>query len=105
MPEDRSGKKVFSYDEAVDLLPEVRRLTDAAYRQGADLGASTAGGGGGGGGQGRDRGVIGGRGEKLVGRGIRGKGPWGGDFHKDSGGFITAPATTTSPTGSRRNHP
>jgi len=42
MPEDGSGKKVFSYDEAVALLPEVRRLTDAAYRQVADLGASTS---------------------------------------------------------------
>jgi hypothetical protein len=34
MPEDAAGaKKVFTYDEAVRLLPEVRRLTDAAYRE------------------------------------------------------------------------
>jgi hypothetical protein len=26
------AKKVFTYDEAARLLPEVRRLTDAAYR-------------------------------------------------------------------------
>jgi hypothetical protein len=34
MPEgtDRSKKKVFTYDEAARLLPEVRRITDQAYR-------------------------------------------------------------------------
>ena len=35
MPADSAGerKRVFTYDEAVRLLPEVRRLTDAAYRE------------------------------------------------------------------------
>src|SRR5690242_13766081 len=34
MPEERSARKrVFSYDEAVSLMPEVRRLTEEAYRQ------------------------------------------------------------------------
>ena len=33
MPEDAArDKKVFTYDEAARLLPEVRRLTDTAYR-------------------------------------------------------------------------
>ena len=34
MPEgaDRAPKKTFTYDEAARLLPEVRRLTDEAYR-------------------------------------------------------------------------
>jgi hypothetical protein len=33
MPEgaDRNKKKVFTYDEAARLLPEVRRITDEAY--------------------------------------------------------------------------
>jgi hypothetical protein len=33
MPEgaDRAPKKVFTYDEAARLLPEVRRITDEAY--------------------------------------------------------------------------
>jgi hypothetical protein len=33
MPEgaDRAPKKIFTYDEAARLLPEVRRLTDEAY--------------------------------------------------------------------------
>jgi hypothetical protein len=34
MPEDadRAPKKIFTYDEAARLLPEVRRITDEAYR-------------------------------------------------------------------------
>jgi len=34
MPAESDGeKRVFTYDEAVRLLPEVRRLTEAAYRE------------------------------------------------------------------------
>jgi hypothetical protein len=32
MPQGASEKKRFTYDEAARLLPEVRRITDAAYR-------------------------------------------------------------------------
>src|SRR5437773_1768102 len=60
MPEDGSGKKVFSYDEAVALLPEVRRLTDTAHRQVTDLGAGTSGGMATAQTQGRIEGIIGG---------------------------------------------
>ena len=84
MPEDRSGNKVFSYDEAVALLPEVRRLTDAAYRQVADLGASTSGGVGTAEVQGRIEEIIGAWAQMLLQRGIEVKGLWLVDF--DSGG-------------------
>ncbi len=44
MAEAASAKKVFTYDEAVRLLPEVRRVTDEAYRavESVSAAASTA---------------------------------------------------------------
>jgi hypothetical protein len=85
MPEDGSGKKVFSYDEAVALLPEVRRLTDAAYRQVADLGAGTSGGVATQEVQTRIEGIIGGWAQALMEMGIEVKGLWLVDFDNGSG--------------------
>ena len=85
MLEDHSGKKVFSYDEAVALLPEVRRLTDAAYRQVADLGASTSGGVGTAEVQGRIEEIIGVWAQTLMEKGIEVKGLWLVDFDNGSG--------------------
>ena len=36
------SKKTFTYDEAAHLLPEVRRITDAAYRQVESISAGPA---------------------------------------------------------------
>jgi len=85
MPEDGSGKKVFSYDEAVSLLPEVRRLTDAAYRQVADLGAGTSGGVATQEVQTRIESIIGSWAQALMEMGIEVKGLWLVDFDNGSG--------------------
>jgi len=85
MPEDGSGKKVFSYDEAAALLPEVRRLTDAAYRQVADLGAGTSGGVATAEVQTRIESVIGAWAQALMEMGIEVKGLWLVDFDNGSG--------------------
>jgi hypothetical protein len=45
MPNPAGGeKKIFSYDEAAAMLPEVQRLTEEAYRKVEALGAIAAGG-------------------------------------------------------------
>jgi hypothetical protein len=85
MPEEGSGKKVFSYDEAVALLPEVRRLTDTAYRQVADLGAGSSGGMATEEVQGRIEGIIGTWAQALMEMGIEVKGLWLVDFDNGSG--------------------
>ena len=85
MPEEGSGKKVFSYDEAVALLPEVRRLTDTAYRQVADLGAGSSGGMATEEVQGRIEGIIGAWAQALMEMGIEVKGLWLVDFDNGSG--------------------
>jgi hypothetical protein len=43
MPEsaDRAPKKVFTYDEAARLLPEVRRITDEAYHAVEEISENT----------------------------------------------------------------
>ena len=45
--QERQGhpKRIFSYDEAVALLPEVRRLTEDAYERAQLVGASLSAGG------------------------------------------------------------
>ena len=85
MPEDGSGRKVFSYEEAVALLPEVRRLTDAAYRQVADLGGGASGGVATEEVQGRIESVIGAWAQSLMEMGIEVKGLWLVDFDNGSG--------------------
>jgi hypothetical protein len=85
MPDDGSGKRVFSYDEAVALLPEVRRLTDVAYRQVADLGSGTSGGVATEEVQGRIEGIIGAWAQALMEIGIEVKGLWLVDFDNGSG--------------------
>jgi hypothetical protein len=85
MPEAGSEKKVFSYEEAAALLPEVRRLTDAAYRRVADLGAGTAEGMATAEVQGRIEGIVGGWAQSLIDMGIEVKGLWLIDFDNGSG--------------------
>ena len=43
MKDQRPEKRIFSYDEAAAMLPEVRRLTEAAYRAVEELGGDGAG--------------------------------------------------------------
>ena len=45
MDAEQAARKVFSYEEAVALMPQVRRLTEDAYRRVAALGARTGPGG------------------------------------------------------------
>lgn len=85
MPEDGSDKKVFSYEEAVALLPEVRRLTEDAYRRVADLGAGGSEGLATAEVQGRIEGIIGAWAQALMEMGIEVKGLWLIDFDNGSG--------------------
>ena len=85
MPEADSEKKVFSYDEAAALLPEVRRLTDAAYQRVADLGSGTAEGMATTEVQGRIEGIVGAWAQALMEMGIEVKGLWLIDFDNGSG--------------------
>ena len=42
MKDERSEKRIFSYDEAAAMLPEVRRLTEEAHRTVEELGNDAA---------------------------------------------------------------
>jgi hypothetical protein len=82
MPEREAGaKKVFTYDEAVRLLPEVRRITDAAYRAVEAVsaaGASEAV-------QSEVEAVVTRWAHELMGLGLEVKGLWLADFDNGSG--------------------
>jgi hypothetical protein len=82
MPEREAGaKKVFTYDEAVRLLPEVRRITDTAYREVeavAAAGASEAV-------QSEVEAVVTRWAHELMGLGLEVKGLWLVDFDNGSG--------------------
>jgi hypothetical protein len=85
MPEDGSGNRVFSYDEAVALLPEVRRLTEAAYQRVAALGVGTGAGVATEEVQGRIEEIVGSWAQAVIGMGIEVKGLWLVDFDNGSG--------------------
>lgn len=85
MPEGGSEKKVFSYDDAAALLPEVRRLTEAAYQRVADLGAGTSEGVATAEVEGRIEGIVGAWAQALMEMGIEVKGLWLIDFDNGSG--------------------
>jgi len=85
MSEDGSENKIFSYDEAAALLPEVRRLTEAAYRRVADIGVGTSDGVATEEVQGRIEGIVGGWAQALMEMGLEVKGLWLVDFDNGSG--------------------
>jgi len=85
LPEAGSEKKVFSYEEAAALLPEVRRLTEAAYQRVSDLGAGPAPGGAAAEVQGRIEEIVGAWAQAVMEMGIEVKGLWLIDFDNGSG--------------------
>jgi hypothetical protein len=85
MPQGGSDKKVFSFDEAAALLPQVRRLTEDAYRRVADLGTDTAGGVAAAEVQGHIEEIVGAWAQTLTDMGIAVKGLWLIDFDNGSG--------------------
>jgi hypothetical protein len=85
MPEDGSENRVFSYDEAAALLPEVRRLTEEAYRRVAELGTGTSDGVATAEVQSRIDEIVGGWAEAVMRMGIEVKGLWLIDFDNGSG--------------------
>jgi hypothetical protein len=74
-------KKTFTYDEAAALLPEVRRLTEEAFRKVEALSVSP----GGPPPEGRLEEVVGGWARALLSRGVDVKGLWLADFDNGSG--------------------
>jgi|SRR5215470_13003019 len=85
MPQGNPVKKIFSYDGAVALLPEVRRLTDTAYRRVEELGEGAGGGPGGEEVQGRIEEIVTAWAQALHEMGIEVKGLWLVDFDNGSG--------------------
>ena len=82
MPERAAGaKKVFTYEEAVRLLPEVRRLTDVAYREVE----AVAGGAASEAAQAEVEAVVTRWAHELMNRGLEVKGLWLVDFDNGSG--------------------
>ena len=80
------GKRVFSYEEAVALLPEVRRLTERAFeRVQADSGILSPQGAPGAEAQGRLTAVVKGWAEAVTAMGLEVKGLWLVDFDNGSG--------------------
>jgi hypothetical protein len=85
MKGERSEKRIFSYEEAASMLPEVRRLTQEAHRTVEELGAET--------GpatsrvdlQNRLEEIVNGWARSLVGMGLEVKGLWLVDFDNGSG--------------------
>ena len=85
MKDERKEKRIFGYEEAAAMLPEVRRLTERAYRTVEELGSD--------GGPARSRTDLQKRLEEivndwarsLVGMGLEVKGLWLVDFDNGSG--------------------
>jgi hypothetical protein len=85
MPEAGSGKKVFSYEEAAALLPEVCRLTEAAYERVASFGGGTSDGVATEQTPGRIEEIVGAWAKAVMEMGIEVKGLWLVDFDNGSG--------------------
>jgi hypothetical protein len=84
MKDERKEKRIFSYDEAAAMLPEVRRLTEKAHHTVEGLGAE-AGPGSRGELQERLREVVDAWARSVVGMGLEVKGLWLVDFDNGSG--------------------
>jgi hypothetical protein len=76
------AKRVFTYDEAARLLPEVRRLTDAAYKAVESISASASPGGSA---QAEVEAVVTRWANDVMNMGIEVKGLWLVDFDNGSG--------------------
>jgi len=85
MPPDVSPRKVFSFDAAAALLPEVRRLTESAYERVAMLVDGTSAGLGTEQVQGQIEQIVGAWAKALNEMGIEVKGLWLVDFDNGSG--------------------
>ena len=81
MTEKLTEKTVFSYDEAAALLPEVRRLTEEAYRAVEELTEHEPDQDA----EARLNDVVGGWAEAMMQRGLEVKGLWLVDFDNGSG--------------------
>ena len=84
MKDERKEKRIFSYDQAAAMLPEVRRLTEEAHRTVEGLGAEDAPGSRADL-QDRLREIVDGWARTLVGMGLEVKGLWLVDFDNGSG--------------------
>jgi hypothetical protein len=85
MKDQRPEKRIFSYEEAAAMLPEVRRLTAAAYRAVEELGGDGPSTGGGASLQKRLEETVNGWARALLGMGLEVKGLWLVDFDNGSG--------------------
>ena len=85
MKHERSEKRIFSYDEAAAMLPEVRRLTEEAHRTVEDLGNDAAPARGRADLQKRLEEIVNAWARALVGMGLEVKGLWLVDFDNGSG--------------------
>ena len=85
MKDERSEKRIFSYDEAAAILPEVRRLTEEAHRTVEELGSETGPARGRADLQKRLEEIVNAWARALVGRGLEVKGLWLVDFDNGSG--------------------
>ena len=85
MKDERAEKRVFSYDEAAAMLPEVRRLTEEAHRTVEELGNDAASARGRADLQKRLEDIVNGWARALVGMGLEVKGLWLVDFDNGSG--------------------
>ena len=84
MTHERSEKRIFSYDQAAAMLPEVRRLTEEAHRTVEALGNDAATGGRADL-QRRLEEIVNGWARSIVGMGLEVKGLWLVDFDNGSG--------------------
>ena len=85
MKDESSEKRIFSFDEAAAMLPEVRRLTEKANRAVEELGDSGAEAGGRAHLQERLDEIVNGWARSLLGMGVEVKGLWLVDFDNGSG--------------------
>ncbi len=85
MKDESSEKRIFSYDEAAAMLPEVRRLTREAHRAVEELGSETAPASSRADLQKRLEEIVNGWARALVGMGLQVKGLWLADFDNGSG--------------------
>jgi hypothetical protein len=85
MKDKGSEKRIFSYDEAAAMLPEVRRLTEEAHRTVEELGNDAASARGRADLQKRLEEIVNAWARALVGMGLEVKGLWLVDFDNGSG--------------------
>ena len=85
MKDERKEKRIFSYEEAAAMLPEVRRLTEEAHRTVEGLGGDAGSASSRTDLQRRLEEIVNGWARALVGMGLEVKGLWLVDFDNGSG--------------------